>query len=393
MKKNKNTESEDLRQQAEALLKKNARKTSATHSEIDMLSLIHELEVHQVELEIQNDELQRAKELADIAVDKYTDLYDFAPSGYLTLSKNGDIVGLNLESAKMLGQERSKIMNKRFGLFVSSDTRSLFNQFLGNAFEGKRQETCEVALSNDGDLPTYVLLTGILTEKKELCSVAMVDITERKQAEELAESHSLKELLLDIITHDLKNPAGVIYALSEAIRQDIPENNHLEAIYSSSGRLLDVLKQTTIISQAVLGEAIQKKALSLNTLIKETAAVFELELSAAGMDLEIDMPANVIIEANPLIGEVFKNYISNAIKYARIEDHTVVVRVKDFGETIAEADRDLIFTRRTQLENGSKRGRGLGLAIVKRIALAHDGKVWVEPNTPVGNNFCIRIPL
>ncbi len=70
-----------------------------------------------------------------------------------------------------------------------------------------------------------------------------------------------------------------------------------------------------------------------------------------------------------------------------------MVRVKDFGKTIAEADRDQIFERQVQLENGKERGRGLGLAIVKRIALAHDGEVWVEPITPVGNSFCLRIPI
>ncbi|MBC8193304.1 MAG: ATP-binding protein [FCB group bacterium] len=120
------------------------------------------------------------------------------------------------------------------------------------------------------------------------------------------------------------------------------------------------------------------------------------------MDLVIATAPVLIIKANPLIAEVFKNYISNAIKYARdgkriviesvIENQAVIVRVKDFGKTIAKADREQVFQRQVQLENGKERGRGLGLAIVKRIAAAHDGEVWVEPNTPKGNSFCLRIP-
>jgi len=230
------------------------------------------------------------------------------------------------------------------------------------------------------------------------------DITERKQAEKaLAESDSLRELLLDIITHDLKNPAGVIYALSETARRDLPENKFMEAIYTSSGRLIEVLNQTTILSQAIFGETIPKAALSLNELLQETVDEFASALSKADMELVVAIAPDLIIKANPLIREVFKNFISNAIKYARdgkkivietvIENQAVVVGVKDFGKTLAKADRDRIFERRVQLENGKERGRGLGLAIVKRIAQAHAGEAWVEPNTPMGNSFCIRIPL
>ncbi|NQV42988.1 MAG: MASE1 domain-containing protein [Candidatus Marinimicrobia bacterium] len=229
-------------------------------------------------------------------------------------------------------------------------------------------------------------------------------VTKRKQAEAaLAQSDSLRELLLDIITHDLKNPAGVIYALSETARKKMPENEFLEAIYTSSGRLIEVLTQTTLLSQAAFGETIPKESLSLNTLLKETVDDLASALSAAEMECVVAIAPNLIIEANPLITEVFKNYISNAIKYASdgekiviesiLEEQTVIVCVKDLGKTIAEADRDQIFQRRIQLENGKEKGRGLGLAIVKRIALAHDGEVWVEPNTPQGNSFCLRIPL
>ncbi|MDA3798543.1 MAG: hybrid sensor histidine kinase/response regulator, partial [Kiritimatiellae bacterium] len=99
MKKDKKTESEILRQKAEELLHKKSFESDSPLSEHDSLKLIHELEVHQIELELQNDELQRAKADANIATNKYTDLYDFAPSGYFTISKLGEIVELNLTSA------------------------------------------------------------------------------------------------------------------------------------------------------------------------------------------------------------------------------------------------------------------------------------------------------
>ncbi len=228
-------------------------------------------------------------------------------------------------------------------------------------------------------------------------------IAERKKAEQaLAQSDSLRELLLDIITHDLKNPAGVIYSMSEAARKDIPENKFLEGIYTSSGRLLNVLDNTTTLAQATFGEDIPMEELSLNSMLTAIIDEFSNHWTENDMDLSMEIPPDTMIIANPLIAEVFKNYISNAIKYAGdgkrieietiIEDQAVTVCVKDFGKTIQEADRLRVFDRAVQLDSNNKRGRGLGLAIVKRIAEAHEGEAWVEPNTPQGNSFCLRIP-
>ena len=101
-----------LRQIAETFLKnktsvkKEKLKTgSQIQSEADTLKLMHELEVHQIELEMQNDELQRAKEKAENIAEKYTNLYDFAPAGYFTIDKDLRICELNLSGAKMLGKE------------------------------------------------------------------------------------------------------------------------------------------------------------------------------------------------------------------------------------------------------------------------------------------------
>jgi hypothetical protein len=97
-----------LRQKAEELLKKKSSKTASPFSEVESLRLIHELEVHQIELELQNEELRRAWAEAEAANDKYIRLYDFAPSGYFTLSGKGEIIELNpmakdgLENAKKM---------------------------------------------------------------------------------------------------------------------------------------------------------------------------------------------------------------------------------------------------------------------------------------------------
>jgi len=111
-------------------------------------------------------------------------LYDFAPSGYLSLSKDGKIAELNFAAAKMLGKERLHLQNSLFGFFVSAETKPAFNDFLEEAFSGKANATCEVALTTNGDISMVVSLTGSCDESGEICLVTAVDITERKRAEE-----------------------------------------------------------------------------------------------------------------------------------------------------------------------------------------------------------------
>jgi PAS domain S-box-containing protein len=184
MKNDGKSESEVLRQKAESLLKKKQKKTPSPFSETEMLKLVHELEVHQVELELQNDELCRSRSLAEEATGKYTNLYEFAPSGYFTLSTTSEIIEINITGALMLGRDRSKLINRRFTDFVSPDSVPVFNLFLDQVFQTRCKESGEIKLLTDGDIPAYVLLTGIITDNLEQCNVTMVDITERKLLED-----------------------------------------------------------------------------------------------------------------------------------------------------------------------------------------------------------------
>jgi PAS domain S-box-containing protein len=173
-----------LRRKAEELHKKRRTKTVLELSEPDALKLIHELEVHQIELELQNEELVLAKSAERAAKEKYVELYDFAPSGYFTLSKEGNIIEINLSGAKMLGKERSRLTNSMFAFFVSNNSKPIFNFFLLKIFNGKIKETCEVILSTDHDVPMHVQLSGIVGENGDQCLVNMIDITRRIHAEE-----------------------------------------------------------------------------------------------------------------------------------------------------------------------------------------------------------------
>ena len=205
-----------LRQKAEALLKEQHKKVNLPSTETEMMKLIHELQVHQIELEMQNEELAVAKKsIEEIAKEKYKEYYDFAPSGYITLNKLGDIMELNFAAAGMLGKERQKLINNRFALFISKETLAGFNQFIQNVFTSKVKQTCEVIISTESNpalteqvLPIYVNIDGIVSQNDELCLLTLNDITEcirvKKELEVSEEKYRMSEFHLkkaQLISH------------------------------------------------------------------------------------------------------------------------------------------------------------------------------------------------
>lgn len=181
-----------LRRKAEELLKNKTKVSDSRLSEDEILKLIHEIEVHQIELELQNEELKIAREREiELASEKYAELYDFAPSGYFTLSKEGDIVNLNFAASHLLGKERRGLKKSRFGFFVSDDTKPDFNEFLSNVFATHKKEFCQVRLIPSNDTPVYAHLTGINIKDQDHCLITVADITKLKKAENVIRDLSL----------------------------------------------------------------------------------------------------------------------------------------------------------------------------------------------------------
>jgi signal transduction histidine kinase/ActR/RegA family two-component response regulator len=173
-----------LRLKAEELQQnKNQLEFDGKPCEVTTLKLIHELEVHQMELEMQNEELLLAKEQAEQAIEKYTQLYDYAPSGYFTLSQDGKVTEANLTGANMLGKLRSSLINSQFGFFISDDTKNIFNAFLAKMFKSKVRESCEVNLIIKNKKYFVGYLSGFVATNPGQCNITLIDITEVKEAE------------------------------------------------------------------------------------------------------------------------------------------------------------------------------------------------------------------
>ena len=118
-----------LRQKAEALLEEKQSKIDSTRSESDILRLVQESELHQIELELQNEELLLAKEQAIKATKEYIGLYDLAPSGYITLSSEGEMIKLNSSGAKMLGKNPSKLIGGLFWILCYRQNKTTVQPF------------------------------------------------------------------------------------------------------------------------------------------------------------------------------------------------------------------------------------------------------------------------
>jgi PAS domain-containing protein len=171
------TDARLLRQKAEEQLKVKQNELPPTIMETDVTRLLHELQVHQIELEMQNEELRQAYETAETALKKYTMLYDLAPMGYFTLDSGGSICELNFTGADLLGDKRFSLVNSNFKLFISEDSRAVFNEFFRKVYTSHAKESCEVVLGYDKKVLGLVYMEGIVTDDDQKCLLSVIDIS------------------------------------------------------------------------------------------------------------------------------------------------------------------------------------------------------------------------
>jgi hypothetical protein len=174
------TDAQILRLKAEEKLKEK-KMTARIGVEADVKKLLHELQVHQIELEMQNEELREANETAETALKKYTMLYDFAPLGYFTLEQDGSISELNFTGAEMLGDKRFSLVNSNFKLFISESSQPLFNKFFSKVFKSNSKESCEIMLGYDGKPLCSVYMEGVVVGDDKKCLLSVVNISAFKK--------------------------------------------------------------------------------------------------------------------------------------------------------------------------------------------------------------------
>jgi PAS domain S-box-containing protein len=178
---------DELRRRVEELLKSQPKADLKKLPAEDTERLIHELRVHQIELEMQNDELRRSQEELEASRTKYADLYDFAPVSYFTFDKNGLVLEANLTGAGLLGIERSRLINKPFSSFIEKDCQDLFYLHCRKVFDAPERQTCEIRLRKKDGADFHAHMESIQAggpQGEISCRTSVIDITGRRQAEE-----------------------------------------------------------------------------------------------------------------------------------------------------------------------------------------------------------------
>lgn len=138
-------------------------------SQVDQARLFHELEVHQVELEMQLEANQTTRAELEAITHRYADLYAFAPVAYFTLESDSAIRELNLAGSKLLGAERAQFAGRRFGVFVAEASRPTFFSFLEEVFATNAKRTCDIELASEGRASIAVTLEETLSSDGREC--------------------------------------------------------------------------------------------------------------------------------------------------------------------------------------------------------------------------------
>lgn len=176
-----------LRQRAETRLKQVSEVTPGSQWDTDRL--LHELQVHQLELEMHNEELQHAYAEMDALRERYADLYDFAPVGYFTLDAQGVIVQLNLAGAILLGVKRSQLGRSRFAAHVKPAFLPEFHTFVDDVLSGKARSKCEIALMATDRRPELLIrIEGVADEGGRECRMVVMEVSEDRGGAGLGES-------------------------------------------------------------------------------------------------------------------------------------------------------------------------------------------------------------
>jgi len=174
-----------LREQADALLAR--REQSAAMNDRRSDKLLHELQVHQIELEMQNEALRQSQLELEKSRDRYMDFYDFSPVAYITLSALGLITEINLTGAAMLGVDRAKLRQQRFAAFIADDYRDQWYRHFMAAISHDETVTCELALHNRDGARSFAQLVCLRLNKNDgppVLRIVLTDITERIRKEE-----------------------------------------------------------------------------------------------------------------------------------------------------------------------------------------------------------------
>jgi PAS domain S-box-containing protein len=168
---------EELRRLAEQRLRSGGPRPAARETDARLARLVQELEVHEVELELQNEELRQTQADLESLLIRFSELYEFSPVGYLTLDRDGFIRQANLEAARLLGVHRSLLEGLHLRGFLAAPERDGFVEFLSLAFTSCVKESRKVMLIRNGQDPVAARIDFLADEDGQTGRVVLIDLS------------------------------------------------------------------------------------------------------------------------------------------------------------------------------------------------------------------------
>jgi PAS domain S-box-containing protein len=404
----------DLRQQAEASLRR-LPKDTINLSAADLERLLQELRIHQVELEIQNATLRQGEEELQITRDKYAELYDFAPVGYLTLDRRGTILEANLTAATQLGVARSALAGTPLSRFVARDDQDVLYLHRRHVMEQEPPHLCELHMQREDGTPFVGQLKSRIVsntaERVIQCYTILSDITALKQ-EEAARQQAERLASLGTfaagLAHELNNPLYVIASTAEHARDELSRGRPVDEMDEYLAEILADADRCAQIVKRVLNFARQghqdKTLLDLHGVVQEAHEYMQHYVEQHGVPMRLSLahtPPYIVANRDD-IGLALVNLIHNAIEACldgghvtvatTVEEEHVQIQVRDTGVGLSQEELQKVFDPfyTTRQETG---GTGLGLSLTHRIITDHRGSIELQSVLGQGTTVCVHLPL
>ena len=396
--------------------------------------LIHELQVHQIELKMQNEELRRIQSELETARDRYAHLYDFSPVGYISTDLNGIIKEANLTFADMVGSERGHLPGTPLSRFVFHDDQDIFYRHRRLLLETEESQNCELRLGKkDGTvfpvLLECLLVTGANDDGRRIRG-AVVDITERRQAEQekallqeqLRQSQKMEAIgtLAGGIAHHFNNILAAVLGYTELSLEDADPNTHLhhnlEQVLVAGRRAAVLVQQILTFSRKSVN---QMQPLDLALIVGGAVSMIRASLPSTTKITTDIQPANAMITGDPVqVHQVVMNLCINgaqALKEGRGEitirlnnvhldqeashqvpglkpGHYLKLVVSDTGQGMAPEIIERIFEPYFTTRNMAT-STGMGLSVVDGIVQDHHGAITVTSRPQRGSTFEVYFPV
>lgn len=392
----------------------------------DVQRLMHEIEVHQVELEMQNEELRRVQHELAASRDRYSDLYDFAPVGYVTLDNRGGIQQANLTACGLLRVERKLLVGKPLSRFLARDDADTLYRHCQAVCTTGATHTCELRLQPQGGTVPIVLRLESMAVADEngantRCRTALLDITANKRAEhallqakeEAETSNRVKSEFLATMSHELRTPLHVIIGYLDLMIEGEfgltteEESRVLQQVRRSAGELSEHIAAMLDLNRIEMGQmGVEVTEVRMPELLTEIQADTQglQEQSGLAFTWRENAALPVLRTDRGKLKVVIKNLLGNAVKFTPVGSITVAahrrnggveISVTDTGVGIPPEGRAAIFEPFYQLDNSTARkyeGSGLGLHIVKRLLELLQGTIEIESEVGRGSTFRVWIP-